>query len=54
MKTCASCLHSIFNEQWGEYKCKLRKTAVRNAEDENTCQKYEPKDKKKGKDRWAK
>ena len=32
MANCVNCEHAIFDEHWGEYKCKIKKHVVYNYE----------------------
>lgn len=44
-KNCKTCAHAIFDELWGDYKCKVREIRVRVPEHEN-CECYKRKPKK--------
>ena len=39
-KSCKECAHSIFDEQWGEYKCKIAQHVVYNADRLVACKDY--------------
>lgn len=41
MKHCKDCEHSIFDEQWGQYKCKLKKHVLYNEELTANCEFYQ-------------
>lgn len=49
MKCCAECSHSIFDEQWGEYKCKIVQHRIYDVDRKVACKDY-----KKGKPEIAK
>lgn len=40
MKSCKNCAHSIFDDRWGEWKCK-KKCITCPAEAARTCKFYE-------------
>lgn len=40
MKNCQDCAHSIFDEQWGEYKCKIVQHRIYNADKYVVCKDY--------------
>lgn len=41
MTKCGTCKNAIFNELWGEYKCKARgTTAPRDYKERNRCELY--------------
>jgi hypothetical protein len=44
-ENCKTCEHSVFDEQWGEYKCKERETHIYILLNSSECPKYA---KKKG------
>ena len=50
MNNCKNCKHAIFDEQWGEYKCKVREVRIYVLLDSTECSSYEKikEDKKKG------
>ena len=41
---CVSCVHSIFDELWGEFKCKKREHTIYNLTSYFSCEYYEKKD----------
>lgn len=43
MNNCKDCKHSIFDELWGEYKCKVLKRRVYILLDKDECPNYEKK-----------
>lgn len=43
---CIDCANAIFNEQWGEYKCKVKQRSIANATADIDC-KHHVKDTKK-------
>lgn len=47
MNKCANCKHSIFNEQWGEFKCAVRKRTCTDEEKKYGCVRWSKKDKEK-------
>lgn len=46
MATCADCKHSVFDETWGEYKCKAFERRVYILLDSTECPKYKKKKEK--------
>ena len=40
MSDCAACVHSIFDEAWGEYKCKVKKITIYDIKDQRDCKSY--------------
>lgn len=42
MKT-KTCKHGVFNELWGEYKCKKKEQAIQSDDECNDCEYYESK-----------
>lgn len=40
MRCCKDCAHSIFDEQWGEFKCKLVQHIVYDADRIVACKDY--------------
>lgn len=40
MKTCKECTNAIFDEIWGEYKCKVYQHVIYEVEDAEDCGKY--------------
>ena len=44
---CVSCVHSIFDELWGEFKCKKREHTIYNLTSYFLCEYYEKKDENK-------
>lgn len=42
-----TCKHSVFNELWGEYKCKKKECALYSNTECDNCEHYEPKKKEK-------
>ena len=47
-KNCKDCAHVVFDELWGEYKCKMRGHRIYILLDPDECKFYEePKKKKK-------
>lgn len=47
MKTCKTCEHCIFNEQWGEIKCKKYQHIIYNPENRSGCTGYSKKKEEK-------
>lgn len=47
MANCANCKHSVFDETWGEYKCKVFERRIYILLDSSECKKYEAKKEKK-------
>lgn len=41
MKSCKNCDKSIFNERWGEYKCKKYHITVRELDIAEVCEFYD-------------
>lgn len=41
MENCKNCVHSVFDETWGEYKCKVRETVLYILLDWHECPSYE-------------
>lgn len=37
---CYQCANAIFDEVWGEYKCKVLKHRIRNPEEHTGCKDY--------------
>lgn len=37
---CYQCANAIFDEVWGEYKCKVLKRRIRNPEEHTGCKDY--------------
>ena len=48
-QNCATCEHSVFDELWGEYKCKDRETRIYILLDSSECPKYTKKKEKESK-----
>lgn len=46
MKTCKECEHSIFDEIWGEYRCKVHHQTVYKIATAENCEDYEKKKEK--------
>ena len=44
-QTCGDCAYSIFDDQWGEYKCKARKVNIPCPEVSTSCGLYSSKKK---------
>lgn len=40
-RECKNCTHSIFNEQWGDYRCKKLATTIYDRYHAERCQYYE-------------
>jgi hypothetical protein len=40
MENCKNCEHSVFDEQWGEYKCKVRETRIYILLNSSECTEY--------------
>ena len=40
-ENCKTCKHSIFDEIWGDYKCKVNHLVIYNVDDVNDCVYYE-------------
>ena len=40
MSDCAACVHSIFDETWGEYKCKVKKITIYDIKDHRDCKSF--------------
>jgi hypothetical protein len=40
MGNCKTCKNAIFDETWGEYKCKARETVIYILLDSNECSDY--------------
>lgn len=40
MRCCKDCAHSIFDEQWGEFKCKIAQHVVYDADRIVACKDY--------------
>jgi hypothetical protein len=36
-QNCTTCEHSVFDEKWGEYKCKLFQHKIYNVEKMSNC-----------------
>lgn len=47
MRNCKTCEYSVFDETWGEYKCKERKLRIYNLERSKECEFYSEKKAKK-------
>lgn len=47
MNNCKNCKHSIFNEQWGEFKCAVRKRTCIEGEVRHGCVRWSKKEKEK-------
>lgn len=43
MENCTTCEHSVFDEEWGEYKCTLRKTRIYILLDSSECNNFKKK-----------
>ena len=50
MENCKTCEHSVFDELWGEYKCKQREVRVHILLDSSECKDYKKKPKEEKKD----
>lgn len=46
---CSSCIHSVFDEKWGEWKCKKSCTRIYDASKATYCKYYIEKKKEKKK-----
>lgn len=44
---CKRCVHSIFDEKWAEYKCKLKQRRIYNSSEANQCKDYQNKRREK-------
>ena len=42
MANCMTCLNSVFDETWGEYKCKVYQHRIYDVEQYNLCDEYKP------------
>ena len=40
---CERCIHSIFDEKWGEYKCKVKQRRVTDSSEATKCKDYKNK-----------
>ena len=40
MSNCKDCIHSVFDEVWGEYKCKFYTHRIYNPEQIQNCPEY--------------
>lgn len=40
---CLDCEHTMFNEQWGEHKCKVKERSIPDAGVPNTCKDFKKK-----------
>lgn len=49
MSNCKDCVHSVFDEVWGEYKCKVHKHRIYNLDKHADCGFYAKDPSKKGK-----
>lgn len=47
MGNCANCKHAVFDEQWGEYKCKVFERRIYILLGSSECPKYEKKKEEK-------
>lgn len=45
MGNCKTCAHSVFDELWGEYKCKFFEKRIYILLDSNECEHYQEKPK---------
>lgn len=43
MSNCKSCAHSIFDEKWGEYKCKILQRRIYILSSMSKCPNYKEK-----------
>ena len=43
MDSCKNCTHAIFDEIWGEYKCKVYKHRIRDVDRYLGCESHEKK-----------
>lgn len=39
-KSCKTCENAIFNERWGEYKCKISQHRIYEPDDQKNCIDY--------------
>lgn len=46
-ENCKNCVNAIFDETWGEYKCKAMEITIYRPENYEDCPKYKPKSSKK-------
>lgn len=46
-KNCKNCANAIFDEVWGEYKCSVRQTRIRDVNKRVNCEDHEEKKKEK-------
>lgn len=46
MADCKTCKYSAFDEQWGEYKCKIRMIRIYDRSKYSNCEDYENKNTK--------
>lgn len=49
VKNCKDCKHSIFDEQWGEFKCAVKKRKCTPDETKHGCVRWAKKEKEKEK-----
>ena len=49
MENCKTCEHAVFDELWGEYKCKKRETRIYILLDSKECKDYAKKKENKEK-----
>ena len=47
MDNCKNCIYRVYDEQWGEYKCKIYNHRVRDAYKYVDCESHERKEGKK-------
>lgn len=47
MNSCKNCANAIFDEVWGEYKCKVYERYIRNCKKHVDCENHEPKKEEK-------
>ena len=45
IKNCKNCANAIFDERWGEYKCKVHKHRIRDVDKYVDCAKHKSKEK---------
>jgi hypothetical protein len=48
MSNCKDCVHSVFDEVWGEYKCKVHEHRIYNLVKQADCGFYKKDPNKKG------
>ena len=49
MNDCKNCANAVFDEVFGEYKCKIYQRRIRNVDKYIDCKSHKPKEKEKKK-----